>query len=270
MIDLRRRSTEPELMDRQATDLATVEACLHDLERINRWTGAYRITLRWLERVLDRHRLKRPLVVVDVGSGYGDMLRRIAAFAEREGVAVDLIGVDLNPHASVVAARATPPEHPIRYLTRNVFDLSPSLRPDVVISALFAHHLDDARLVRFLYWMEERAGLGWLINDLQRHAVPYLIARFAPTLLRMNRMVRNDASVSVARAFERRDWEGSSRRPGLPPRPRPSPPASRSALPSGGSSRHDRKRRRAGHRRRAGWRRGGIAARGGGARGDPL
>jgi SAM-dependent methyltransferase len=207
VIDLGQRSTEPELLDTQATDFATVEACLRDLERINRWTGAYRITLGWLERLLDRHRPTRPLVVVDVGSGYGDMLRRIATFGQRAGVAVDLIGVDLNPHATIAAARATPPEHPIRYLTWDVFDLSPSIRPDVVISALFAHHLDEARLVRFLRWMDGRARSGWLINDLHRHPIPYLIARFAPALLQMNPMVRNDASVSVARAFERRDWE---------------------------------------------------------------
>jgi SAM-dependent methyltransferase len=207
VIDLKRRSAEPELIDIQARDFATLEACLRDLQRINRWTGAYRITLRWLERLLDRHGLRRPLVVVDVGCGYGDMLRRIAAFAEDRDVAVDLIGVDLNPHAAVAAARATPPERPIRYLACDVFDLSPSVRPDVVISALFAHHLDDARLVRFLHWMDERASLGWLINDLRRHVVPYVIARFAPGLLRLHRMVRNDAPVSVARAFERRDWD---------------------------------------------------------------
>jgi SAM-dependent methyltransferase len=205
VIDLKRRSTEPELMDVEASDPATLEACLRDLARINRWTGAYRITVRWLERLLERHRLARPLVVIDVGCGYGDMLRRIAAFAEHRQVPVDLIGVDLNPAAA--AAQATPPGRPIRYLTLDVFDLSPSIRPDVVISALFAHHLDDARLVRFLHWMDERASLGWLINDLRRHVVPYLIARFAPALLRMNRMVRNDAPVSVARAFERCDWE---------------------------------------------------------------
>ena len=57
MIDLKRRSTEPELMDIEASDPASVEACLRDLARINRWTGAYRITARWLERLLDRHRL---------------------------------------------------------------------------------------------------------------------------------------------------------------------------------------------------------------------
>jgi SAM-dependent methyltransferase len=207
VIDLKRRSAEPELMDIQASDLATLEVCLRDLERINRWTGAYRITVRWLERLLDRHVLRRPLVVVDVGCGYGDMLRRIATFAEHRDVAVDLIGVDLNPHAAVAAARATPPGRPIRYLTCDVFDLSPSIRPDVVISALFAHHLDDARLIRFLQWMDERAPHGWLINDLRRHVIPYLIGRFGPSVLRMNRMVRNDAPVSVARAFERHDWE---------------------------------------------------------------
>ena len=173
MIDLRARSAAPELMDAEATDLATFEACLRDLERINRWTGAYRITLRWLERLLERHRRTERLVVLDVGSGYGDMLRRIAAFADRRGMAVDLIGVDLNPHAAVAARRATPPERPIRYLTGDVFDLPSSIRPDVVISALFAHHLDDSRLVRFLGWMDERARLGWLVNDLRRHAVAY-------------------------------------------------------------------------------------------------
>jgi SAM-dependent methyltransferase len=207
VIDLKRRSAEPELMDIEASDLATLEACLRDLERINRWTGAYRITVRWLERLLDRHRLRRPLVLVDVGCGYGDMLRRIAAFAEHRDVALDLIGVDLNPHAAVAAARATPPGRQIRYLTCDVFHLPPSIRPDVVISALFAHHLDDARLVRFLRWMDKRAPLGWLVNDLRRHVVPYLIARFVPPVLCMNRMVRNDAPVSVARAFQRQDWD---------------------------------------------------------------
>ena len=92
------------------------EACLRDLARINRWTGAYRITLAGSSAARSAW-ADRPLVVVDVGSGYGDMLRRIAIFAEQRGVAVDLIGVDLNPLAATTAARATPPGPPIRYLT---------------------------------------------------------------------------------------------------------------------------------------------------------
>jgi SAM-dependent methyltransferase len=206
MTRLGERSRAAERMDAGDVDLATFAACLQDLERINRWTGAYRITLRWLDRVQEVHRARR-LVVLDAGSGYGDMLRRIGAWGEARGLGVDLIGVDRNPHAATAAAQATTRAPAVRYLTADVFDVPASVRPDVVISALFAHHLDDRQLVRFLLWMEERARLGWLINDLHRHAVPYWIARSLPVLLRMNRLVRHDAAVSVARAFARRDWE---------------------------------------------------------------
>ena len=177
MTALRERSRAPELMDSERVDLPTFAACLEDLERINRWTGAYRITLGWLERLRRAHGLRR-LVLVDIGSGYGDMLRRIAIWGELRGVALDLMGVDLNPLATTIAARATPTT-PVRYLTADVFELSPALRPDAVISSLFAHHLDDRQLVRFLRWMEASARLGWLINDLHRHPIAYGIARWA-------------------------------------------------------------------------------------------
>jgi hypothetical protein len=76
-----------------------------------------------------------------------------------------------------------------------------------VISSLFAHHLDDRQLVRFLQWIEASARRGWLINDLHRHPIAYRIARWAPRLLSMNRLVRHGAGVSVARSGTRRDWE---------------------------------------------------------------
>ena len=170
-VDLSRRSIAPELMDAEPVDLATLESCLRDLERINRWTRSYALTLRWLDRVLAQQDPKR-LLLVDIGSGYGDMLRRIAAWGQRRGIRLDLVGIDRNPQAALAAARVTPRGAPIRYLTADVFDLPDEPRPDLVISALFAHHLDDHQLVRFLRWMESRARLGWLINDLHRTSSP--------------------------------------------------------------------------------------------------
>jgi SAM-dependent methyltransferase len=211
MIDLAERHRAAELMDDEA-DLPTLAACLRDLERINRWSGAYRITLAWLDRLQAVHGVRR-LAVLDVGSGYGDMLRRIGVWGAARGLALDLIAVDRNPHAAAAAAQVPGPA--IRYVTADVFDLPPSLRPDAVISALFAHHLDEGQLVRFLRWMEERARLGWLINDLHRHVIPYRIARWTPGLLRMSPLVRHDAAVSVARGFARRDWERLLEQAGL-------------------------------------------------------
>ena len=205
-LDLGRRSGEPELLDIEQGDPGAIEACLRDLEWINRWTAAYRVTLRWLDQLCHETRPARPLTIIDVGCGRGDMLRQIWAWGRKRGLELRLIGVDLNLHATAAAAAATPDEAPIRYLTADAFDLPHDLLPDVVLSALFAHHLDDARLVRFLRWMEERARLGWLINDLHRHPLPYVVARGGAPLLRMHPFVRHDAPLSVARAFDRRDW----------------------------------------------------------------
>jgi SAM-dependent methyltransferase len=205
-VDLGRRSGEAEFLDLERADRDAIEACLHDLEWINRWTAAYRVTLRWLEEVCRATRPTRALTVVDVGCGRGDMLRRIWAWGREHGLELRLIGIDLNPHATATAAAATPDEAPIRYLTADVFATPQDLRADIALSALFAHHLDDARLVRFLRWMEERARLGWLVNDLHRHPLPYFLARGGAPLLRMHRFVRHDAPLSVARSFDRRDW----------------------------------------------------------------
>jgi hypothetical protein len=66
---------------------------------------------------------RETLSVLDVGSGGGDALRRIARWAAGAGLAVELEGVDLNPTARVVAQAATDPVLPIRFRTADVFDL---------------------------------------------------------------------------------------------------------------------------------------------------
>ncbi|WP_029009359.1 methyltransferase domain-containing protein [Azospirillum halopraeferens] len=205
-LDLPRRRLVPELMDTLPVDYAEFRTCLRHLEAINRATGAYRPTLRWLDRVAARHGAERPLRVLDAGAGHGDMLRRIAARAARRGVAVELTGVDRNPWSARAAREAAPDGPPIRWLTADLFALPEEERPDVIISSLFAHHLDDAQVVAFLRWMEGRARLGWFINDLHRHAVPLAAVRAAVAVLPVSRLVVHDAPVSVARAFTRADW----------------------------------------------------------------
>jgi len=200
---LARRSTADELMDTEQVSFDEFRECLRHLERINRASLAYRPTLAWLDGLARRHP-GRPLTILDVGFGHGDMLRRVAAWAARRGVPVRLEGVDLNPWSAQAAREATPPDLPIGYHVGDVFDWD---RPaDVVLSALFAHHLRDGDLARFLAWMDARATLGWFVNDLHRHVLPFAVVRAAAGLLPVNRLVRHDAPLSVARAFTRADW----------------------------------------------------------------
>lgn len=208
MADLARRSSASELMDTEAVPFEEFRQCLRHLETVNRWTFAYRPTFAWLNRIADRlEDRQQPLTILDVGSGHGDMLRRIADWAERRRIAVELRGVDLNPWSARAAMQATPANSPIRFVTSNVFDLPDDRPADLILSSLFTHHLADAELIRFLRWMTKQARVGWFVNDLHRHALPYHFIRSVMRLVPANRMVRHDAPVSVARAFTRQDWQ---------------------------------------------------------------
>jgi hypothetical protein len=217
MTDLSRRSQASELMDTEVVPFEEFRQCLRHLETVNRWTFAYRPTFAWLDRLVTRIGDQHPLTILDVGFGHGDMLRRIAAWAERRELPVKLRGIDLNPWSARAAMQATPPESPIRYETGNVFDLADDRPVDIVLSSLFTHHLTDEELIRFLRWMTARARIGWFINDLHRHALPHHFIRSVMGLVPANRMVRHDAPVSVARAFTREDWNCLQVRAGLDP-----------------------------------------------------
>jgi len=202
------RSAEPELMDTEVTGLDEFRACLVDLERVNFWTLTYRPMMAFLNRLAHQGLLpkERPLVVVDVGSGYGGMLRKIDHWASKRGVAVDLTGVDLNPWSAAAASEATPPGRPIRWVTADLFDYRPPGGIDLVVSSQFTHHLDDASLVRFLRWMEDTARLGWFISDLHRHWLPYRFFSIWSRLAGWHRFVQHDGPVSIARAFTAAEW----------------------------------------------------------------
>src|SRR3546814_10011901 len=88
------------------------------------------------------------------------MLRLVHRWAARRGLKVSLTGVDLNPWSAKAAAAATPPGMAIKYVTADLFDYRPSQPPDIILSSLFAHHLPDDSLVRFLRWMDASAGRG--------------------------------------------------------------------------------------------------------------
>ncbi len=204
-------------MDAEGVDFETFRGCLRDLARVNVMSGGYRPTLAFLDALRRQGRLAlgRPVEVLDAGSGYGDALRAIDRWAGRHGIAVRLTGVDLNPWSARAAAEAGAGRAPVRWETGDVFEHAGGA--DVIVSALFAHHLDDARVVRFLRWMEDRAAVGWFVNDLHRHPLP--AATFGPlaAVLRLHPFVRHDGPVSFARAFRPGDWRRLLGEADLPP-----------------------------------------------------
>lgn len=201
-MDLARRSRDPELMDADDLPAETYVAVMRDLARVNTVTLAARPTLRFLGRVAPR---RRPLRILDVGFGDGDMLRRIERWATRRGVTVTLTGVDLNPRSERAARAHTPAGSAIRWVTGDYADLA-GQGWDVILSSLVAHHMEDGELVAFLRFMEREATAGWFVNDLLRHRFAHAGYPLLARLARWHPIVRHDGTLSIARSFRPAEW----------------------------------------------------------------
>lgn len=192
-------------MDVQPLAIGDLRSCLEQLASINRVSFGYRPTLAWLGRLLPLLR-GRTLSVLDIGCGHGDTLRRIRRWADHHGIALELQGIDINPWAGEIARAATPQSLAIEYETSDVFDLPCDRKFDLIICSLFAHHLDDQALKRFLLWMKDHAIIGWFVNDLRRTKPAYAAVRALVALMNPHPVVRHDGPLSVRRALTREEW----------------------------------------------------------------
>ena len=194
-------------MDGDDVTQAQFAACVADLATVNTITLARPPTLAFVRNAVAAMPFDVTPTILDVGFGAGDMLRSIATMLQRLGRPARLIGIDLNWRSEAVARAATPAELNIEWRTGDAFAWPVEDAPDLVISSLVTHHMDDAEIVRFLAWMEATARRGWLVNDLHRHAVAWYGFHAMAALARWHPFVRHDGPLSIARSFRRNDWQ---------------------------------------------------------------
>ena len=184
--------------------------CLRDLAVVNRITFAHEHTLHWLERVFSFTSpgdVGRPIRMVDVGCGYGDMLRHIEGWAAQRGIAMELVGLDINANAIRAAREATPATSRIRWVQGNALTAAEAQAADLIASCGVLHHLPEAEIVRLLAWMDRTARIGWYITDLHRKPVPYHFFDWTMRGPWWHRFIRTDGLRSIRRSFVEEDWQ---------------------------------------------------------------
>jgi SAM-dependent methyltransferase len=210
-----RRSAQIEILDGPVST-ADLAGILHDLARFNGVMQGHRPVLRWLDRAIKNIPREQPLTLLDIGCGYGDLLRAIRAWARKRGRPLRLIGIDLSGQVIEVARSVTPMADDIDYCAADIFAFNSPVPIDFVVTSLVTHHLTDEMIVRFLRWMETEAARGWVIYDLQRSIVPFYFIALAGLLLRLHPVVTYDGRISVARSLTRREWWARLAEAGIP------------------------------------------------------
>lgn len=213
MGDFSQRSNEQEIMDGGIGSFELFDESLKQIEAVNHLTLGYRPLLSWVDRQLQSPE-PRPVTILDVGCGRGDLLRRIWSLARKKKVTVRLMGVDIDSWSSPAARQATPEYMGIDYRIGNVFDMD--IEADFIVCSHVTHHMKNDELVAFIRWLEAHARRGWFIGDLHRHPISFLLAKMFLWLAPVNSMIRNDGAVSVARAFTAKDWREILKQAGVP------------------------------------------------------
>jgi len=198
---LSQRRCRPEVMDQPGLSPSRHVRALRGLARINLISGSARILWGPLE-ALGRELGTRPLRVLDVASGGGDVPIRLWRRARRAGLDWDVAGCDVSPvavaHARACAARAGAA---VRFFVHDALHDPPPAGYDAVISSLFLHHLDGDQARTFLRRLGDMAGRLLLINDLVRSWPGLILAHVGTRLLSASPVVHTDGPRSVEAAF---------------------------------------------------------------------
>ena len=219
-----RLTNAEELLDGPLEDPAVLAGNLRDLRRINRVLGGVRLSRLAVERLLHAAPTStdaRPLSIIDVGTGAGDIPVALLADARRRDRSLEVVAVDLRREV-VDAARASKPA--IARLAGLSFGVSdcralpyPDRAFDIAHASLVIHHFAPDEAVAVLVEMARVARLGIVVNDLDRGRRHWLGAWLIAHLFTLNRYTRRDAPLSVRRAYTPGEMRDLLARAGLRP-----------------------------------------------------
>lgn len=204
MIDLSQRSYESELMDRDDIPFSEIAITLEELNTVNTRLGGHSTTIRGINELKNG---QQELVVCEIGCGGGDNLRAIQKKFKSQNIQVRFIGIDKNPEC-IAFAQQRNRELPCEWICSDyaAVEWPVQQKPDIIFSSLFCHHFTDEQMSFMLPWLSRNSRLGFFINDLHRHWLAFYLIKYITRVFSKSRLVRHDASLSVARGFKKKDW----------------------------------------------------------------
>ncbi len=188
-----------------------------ELARLNRLLGGTATSLKALEKLVGTS--PRRLSVLDVGTGAGDFPRALISWSRRRKLEIRVAALDASLPSCRIARehnRGGGNDAHDAFVNGDALRLPFADRSfDVVHCALLLHHLDEPAIRVLLREMLRVARLGILVNDLRRHPIAYFGVGLLTALFSDNRLIRNDAPLSVRRGFRIEELETVLRAAGM-------------------------------------------------------
>jgi len=203
-MNFKTRSYQKELLDGEDIPFPAIAQTMRELNTINTLLGGHAITLSGFKQLLKD---KKEITVCEIGCGGGDNLVAIVKFCQDNKIKIKCIGIDYNKECIAFAKQNEYLKDNTEFIYSDYAAVNFTNSPDIIFSSLFCHHFRDEELAVQLNWMKKHARLGFFINDLQRHWLAYYLIHILTQLFSKSYLVKNDASLSVARGFKKSEWQ---------------------------------------------------------------
>ncbi len=207
MINLSVRSYQKELLDNEDIPFADIQQNMKELNAINTYLGGHSISIAGIKQILQTCSSNQPITVCEIGCGGGDNLKAIEKWCISNAIEVSFIGIDMKAECIEFARQ----QYPALSATWIASDYAAvqfkDKKPDIIFSSLFCHHFADEAIVEMLQWMKANSAIGFFINDLHRHRLAYYSIKLLTGIFSSCFLVKNDAPLSVARGFKKKEWQ---------------------------------------------------------------
>lgn len=189
-----------EWMDRQDCDKELLFNTYRQFKTINRllsgWDQIYR-------NYIKPHLLysSRPVSILDIGCGAGDILIYLRDLAEKDGFKLTLTGIDPDPRALEFIEQQHEAENIQFYPVRSEELIKEGRRFDIVISNHLLHHLNREEMTAITKDAAQLARKTVIFSDIERNDIGYAAFNlFAPLLFRNSYIVR-DGLISIKKSY---------------------------------------------------------------------
>ena len=200
---LAERDRQPEMMDQPGLDRETHRRALDGLRAANVISRTSQVIWRGIREAGIVPDNGRPLRILDIATGGGDVVIGVARLAARHSVAVETHGCDVSATAVEYAQGVA---NQAKLSDTKFFQLNVLVDPlpeayDVLMSTLFFHHLGNDDAKQLLDRMAKSARRCILIDDLYRTRLGYFYAWVGGRLVTRSHIVHTDGALSVSAAF---------------------------------------------------------------------
>lgn len=204
---MRKRVLIPELMDDPELAREDHFHALRGLRRINAWTGTASLLWRAIVQLAKTNDLK-PLRILDLATGAGDIPIELCKRAAREHVDIDIEACDVSEQALEFAEeQCHRAGASVRLFQHDVIQRKLNSTYDVVMCSQFLHHLSKEQAEDVLRTMMEAAEHRVFVVDLVRSRFNWLQVWLATRSLTKSKIVHFDGPQSIRAAFTVREME---------------------------------------------------------------